>query len=253
MKATGIVKKAFGNLLNIEFQGEIKQGEICFIELGNIALSAEVIEINNNRAKVQVYEDTSDIQLGTHVSFSKRLLEAELGPGLLTSVFDGLQNPLEEVAKKEGLYLNRGVYIPALDREKKWDFTPTCKVNDKLKRGDSLGFVMEGRFEHKIMLPFNLRGEYTIKYIAEEGSYNIEDTVAKVVSNDKEIELSMLQRWPVKMALTEGVRIRPSEMMDTGMRIIDTQLPLLKGGTFCSPGPFGAGKTVLQHHLAKIF
>lgn len=248
----GKVTKGFGNLLHIQFEGNIRQGEVCFIKLGNIALSAEVIEINGNEAKVQVFEDTSDIKLGDEVEFSTHLLEAELGPGLLTSIFDGLQNPLEKVAEVSGLFLKRGVYLPPLDRARKWEFTPTCRKNDVLKRGDSLGEVVEEGFHHQIMLPFSCSGKYTISWIAEPGSYTIEEPIARGVDEKGgKAEFYMLQRWPVKKALIEGMKSKPFQTMDTGLRIIDTQLPILKGGTFCTPGPFGAGKTVLQHHLAK--
>lgn len=248
----GKVVRAFGNLLHIRFDGDIKQGEICFVNMGNIALSAEVIEINGNEAKAQVFEDTSDIKLNTEVTFSTHLLEAELGPGLLASVFDGLQNPLEDVAKVSGFFLKRGIYLPPLSREKRWDFTPSMQVGDIVSRGDTLGSVREKRFDHLIMVPFTLRGKYQITFMAPKGSYTIEEPIARAKDEKgSEITFTMLQRWPVKTPLIEGVRVCPSEMMDTGLRIIDTQFPLLKGGTFCTPGPFGAGKTVLQHHLAK--
>lgn len=251
-EAKGKVVKAFSNLLHIEFEGDIKQGEICYINLGNISLSAEVIEINGNEAKVQVFEDTSDVKLNSEVSFSSHLLEAELGPGLLTSIFDGLQSPLEEVAKVSGLFLKRGVYLPALDRKRKWEFSPNCREGDFAHRGDTLGIVQEMRFDHLIMVPFACRGKYQISYLAKKGHYTIEEPIAKAKDEKgNEIVFTMLQRWPVKSPLVQGVRVRPTEMMDTGLRIIDTQLPILRGGTFCTPGPFGAGKTVLQHHLAK--
>ncbi len=180
------------------------------------------------------------------------LLEAELGPGLLTSILDGLQNPLEKVADVAGFFLPRGIYIPALDRERHWDFTPTVKVGDVVERGDTLGTTIEERFKHHIMVPFSRYGKYKITWVIKHGSYNIETVVAKATDeNGKEVQFSMVQKWPIKNALFHGEKIKPSKMMDTGLRIIDTQFPLMKGGTFCSPGPFGAGKTVLQHHLSK--
>jgi V/A-type H+-transporting ATPase subunit A len=252
IKATGRIVKAFGNLIHVEFEGNICQGEVAFIKLGDLSFSAEVIEIKGNEAKLQVFEDTRGIKLHTPVVFMERLLEAELGPGLITSIFDGLQNPLEAVAKVSGLFLSRGVYLPPLNREKKWDFTPTASVGDVLEKGSAYGQVKETMFDHKIMIPFNLRGKFTISWIAKPGSYTITDVVAKVTDeNQKEHQLTMLQRWPVKMALQVGRKVKPKELMPTGLRIIDTQFPLLKGGTFCTPGPFGAGKTVLQHHLSK--
>lgn len=251
-KAQGRVVKAFGNLLNVEFHGDIRQGEVCSVRVGHLLLKAEVIEIIGNEAKIQVYEDTRGIKLDTVVEFSTHLLEAELGPGLLTSILDGLQNPLEKVADAAGLFLSRGLYIPPLDRTKHWDYNPTASVGDVVKRGDSLGYTMEGRFHHEIMVPFSSSGEFTLNWIIKPGSYTIETTVAKGV-DEKGVEhhFTMLQKWPVKMPLAEGERIKAPKMMDTGLRIIDTQFPVLKGGTFCSPGPFGAGKTVIQHHLSK--
>ncbi len=251
--ATGKVTQAFGNLLHVEFQGDIYQGEVCMVRLGGgISLKAEVIEIVGDEAKIQVFEDTRGIRLNTAVEFSSHLLEAELGPGLLTSIFDGLQNPLEKVADATGLFLSRGVYIQPLDRVHHWDFHPTAKVGDLLVRGDAIGFTAEGRFPHQIMVPFTFMGEYTVSWVIKPGSYTIDTVVAKVVDvHEKEHLISMVQKWPVKIPLFEGERVKATSMMDIGLRIVDTQFPVLKGGTFCSPGPFGAGKTVLQHHLSK--
>jgi V/A-type H+-transporting ATPase subunit A len=251
--ATGRVVKAFGNLLHVEFTGNIRQGEVCSVRIGpGVSLKAEVIEIVGQVAKIQVFEDTRGIRLDTTVEFSTHLLEAELGPGLLSSIVDGLQNPLEKVADATGLFLSRGVYIPPLDRSRHWDYHPTAKVGDTVKRGDPLGYVMEGRFHHQIMVPFALFGEYKVSWLIKPGSYTIETAVAKLVSPEGEEQLvTMLQKWPVKIPLAEGEKVRANVMMDIGLRIVDTQFPVLKGGTFCSPGPFGAGKTVLQHHLSK--
>jgi V/A-type H+-transporting ATPase subunit A len=180
------------------------------------------------------------------------LLEAELGPGLLTTIFDGLQNPLEKVADETGVYLSRGVYLPPLDRKKHWDFHPEAKVGDVLVRGDTLGMVTEGRFPHKIMVPFSQFGKVKITHVAKGGSYTIDTVIAKAEDEKgRELEFTMVQRWPVKNALIEGKKVRADRMLDTGLRTLDTQFPVLKGGTFCSPGPFGAGKTVIQHHLSK--
>lgn len=251
-KATGVVVQAFGNLLHVRFDGSIRQGEMARIHVGDEHLLAEVIEIAGNEAKVQVFEDTRGIKFNTPVRFDDHLLEAELGPGLLSSIFDGLQNPLEKVAAATGLYLSRGVYLPPLDREKVWEFTPIAKVGDQLHRGDTLGTVPEGRFPHLIMVPFSFFGKVKITSVAKPGSYTIETIIAE--GEDEKglpVQFKMLQRWPVKNALMEGKKLRPTRMMDTGLRILDTQFPVLKGGTFCSPGPFGAGKTVMQHHLSK--
>ncbi|NGX34636.1 MAG: V-type ATP synthase alpha chain [Candidatus Anoxychlamydiales bacterium] len=251
-KATGTVIKAFGNLLHVLFEGDIKQGEVSYVKLGSKLFASEVIEIAGNEAKIQVFEDTSGIKLNSKVEFSSHLLEAELGPGLLTSIYDGLQNPLEKIAEEAGFFLSRGLYLNALDREKKWDFVSKIEVGAKVKRGDFLGEVKESHFNHQIMVPFSYRSELEITWIAKNGSYTIEETIAKAKdANGKEHDIKMLQKWPIKMPLIEGKRQRPSKMMTTGMRILDTPFPVLKGGTFCTPGPFGAGKTVLQHHLAK--
>lgn len=251
-KATGKVVKAFGNLLHVSFEGDIRQGEVVFVEVDGLSLKAEVIEIAGQEAKIQVFEDTRGVKFGTSVQFTGILLEAELGPGLLASIFDGLQNPLEGIADLNGFFLPRGVYLPPLDREKRWAFDPVAKTGEKLRRGGVLGTTLEGRFSHKIMVPFSSFGTYQITWVIPSGSYTIDTVVAKAVDEQgREHSFSMLQKWPIKNALLEGKKIKPSKMMDTGERIIDTQFPLMKGGTFCTPGPFGAGKTVLQHHLSK--
>ncbi len=250
--ATGYVTQVFGNLLFVRFEGNIRQGEVAFINVGDLELKAEVIEIMGQEAKVQVFEDTRGIEYRTPVVFKEHLLEAELGPGLMSGIFDGLQNPLEKVADISGLYLSRGVYVNALDRQKHWDFQPTKKKGDKVKRGAELGFTMENRFHHSIMVPFNRYDEYVVEWVITPGSYTIDTVVAKIKDSKGNIfDVTMIQKWPIKMPLKEGKKVRPHKMMDTGLRIIDTQFPVIKGGTFCSPGPFGAGKTVLQHHLSK--
>ncbi len=168
--ATGRVIKAFGNLLQVQFVGSIRQGEVAFVKIGDKALKSEVIEIVGDEAKIQVFEDTQDVEFGTPVNFTGDLLEAELGPGLISSIFDGLQNPLEEVAIATGLFLPRGVYLNALDRKKKWDFKPLAKKGDLLERGDAIGFVLEGRFHHKIMIPFSHFGKYTLTFVINQGT-----------------------------------------------------------------------------------
>ena len=250
--ATGKTIMAFGNLLQVRFEGNIRQGEVAMVQLDSCELKAEVIEIIGNEAKIQVFEDTSTIKLGTPIHFTGQLLEAELGPGLLSRIFDGLQNPLEEVAEYAGFFLPRGVYLPPIDRNRHWDFIPVAKIGDTLMRGDTLGTTLENRFHHKVMVPFSLFGKYQISWMIKAGSYPVDTVVAKAV-DEKGIEHSftMVQKWPVKSPLIEGERVSPTKMMDTGLRIIDTQFSQMKGGTFCTPGPFGAGKTVLQHHLSK--
>lgn len=251
--ASGVVVKAFGNLLQVRFEGNIRQGEIAMVHVAGQSLKAEVIEILKDEAKLQVYEDTRGIGLGTKVEFLGDLLEAELGPGLLKEVVDGLQNPLEKLAATTGIFLERGVYIPAIDRKRKWDYKPHAKVGSVLKRGDLLGITKETQFDHHIMIPFSFFGKVTITEVAPAGSYTVEHVIAKGKDEKgKEHQFTMLQKWPVKNPLIEGKKVKANKMMSCGLRIIDTQFPLVQGGTFCTPGPFGAGKTVLQHHLSKF-
>lgn len=251
-QSTGRVVKAFGNLLQVKFEGDIRQGEVAMVELDGTHLKAEVIEISNDEAKIQVFEDTKGVKLGTPVVFTGDLLEAELGPGLLTSIFDGMQNPLHGVADAAGVFLPRGLYLPPIDRKRKWDYEPKVKEGEMVQRGDTLGKTMEGRFHHNIMVPFSHYGHYTVTWTIKAGSYPVDTVVAKAVDEaGLEHEFKMVQKWPIKSALMHGEKIKASRMMDVGLRIIDTQFPVMKGGTFCSPGPFGAGKTVLQHHISK--
>lgn len=251
-ETTGKVVKAFGNLLQVKFDGNICQGEVGLVHVEGIDLKAEVIEIVGDEAKIQVFEDTRGIKLNSFVKFTRELLEAELGPGLLASIFDGLQNPLEKVAHASGLFLPRGIYLQPLDRSNHWDYSPKAHIGDVLSRGDILGTVPEGRFHHHIMVPFSKYGKYKLTWVIKSGSYTIDTVVAKAQDEaGHEVSFTMVQRWPIKNALIEGEKTKAHRMMDTGSRIIDTQFPVVKGGTFCTPGPFGAGKTVLQHHLSK--
>ena len=247
MNAVGSVIKAFGNLVHVTFDGDICQGEVAFVIVDDTKMLSEVIEIKGNIAKLQVFEDTYGIALGTKIEFCGHLLEAELGPGLASSIFDGLQNPLQNVADKAGVFLKRGLYFPPLNRTLKWQFKPYAKPGDTVERGDTLGVVQEGLLEHHIMVPFSLNGKYTLDFVAQEGSYTVDEVIASA-PNEK---FTMVQRWPIKKMLQFGEREPLKEIMSTGLRILDTQFPIVKGGTFCVPGPFGAGKTILQHHLSK--
>lgn len=248
----GRVISAFGNLIQVHFSGQIRQGGLVLVKAGKSELKGEILEIEGSLAKVQIFEDTAGICLDSPVRLLDGLLEVELGPGLLASIVDGLQNPLEKLATRAGNFLSRGLYLPPLDRAKKWNYRPVAQVGQSLCRGDVIGTALEGKFDHQIMLPFSLYGNYQITWICSPGEYTIETTVAKAVDREgKEINLTMVQKWPAKLPLIEGTRLLPEKMLDTGLRVIDTQLPLLKGSTFCTPGPFGAGKTVLQHHLAR--
>ncbi len=251
-QASGFVVRAFGNLLQVRFNGTIRQGEVAFVVVDGVKLKAEVIEIVGQEAKIQVFDDTREVKLNTAVSFTGELLEAELGPGLLESIFDGLQNPLPKVAEQTGLFLTRGVYLPALDRSRHWSYEPHVKVGHHVERGDIIGIALEGKFKHQIMVPFNLYGSYEVIWVIGHGSYTVDTVVARLRdSKGNEYEVTMVQKWPIKSALMHGEKVKPEKTLETGLRVVDTQFPLLKGGTFCTPGPFGAGKTVLQHHLSK--
>ncbi len=242
-----------GNLVSVEFEGRVSMNEICYVKVGNTSLKGEIIRIRGNVAQVQIYEMTNGIKYGDEVEFTGDMLSAELGPGLLGQVYDGLQNPLPALAEKAGWFLERGVYADALNDEKKWEFTPTAKAGDTVRAGKYVGTVPEGPFTHKIFVPFYLLGNYKVKSVAEKGEYTITDTIAVIVDDRcKELPLTMSFKWPVKRAVncyTE--RLAPTETMETKVRLIDSFFPVAKGGTYCIPGPFGAGKTVLQHTTSK--
>ncbi|MEE1060245.1 MAG: V-type ATP synthase subunit A [Ruminococcus sp.] len=250
---TGKVVSINGNLVSVEFDGNVSMNEICYVKIDDTALKSEVIRIKGNVAQIQVYEMTGGIKYGDAVEFTGEMLSAELGPGLLGQIYDGLQNPLPALAEKAGWFLERGNYADGLNAEKKWEFTPTVKVGDTLSAGEYIGTVPEGAFTHKIFLPFYLLGNYTVKSVAKKGEYTIKDTVA-VVSDERgrETELTMSFKWPVKRAIRcYSERLAPVETMETKVRLVDSFFPVAKGGTYCTPGPFGAGKTVLQHTTSK--
>ena len=250
---TGKVVSINGNLLSVEFNGNVSMNEICYVLVDNTALKSEVIRIKGNIAQIQVYEMTGGIKCGDTVEFTGEMLSAELGPGLLGQIYDGLQNPLPILAEKAGWFLERGNYADGLDADKKWEFTPTANVGDTLRAGEYLGTVPEGAFTHKIFIPFYLLGNYTIKSIAEKGEYTVKDTVAVITDErGRDIPVSMSFKWPVKRAIRcYSERLAPVETMETKVRLVDSFFPVAKGGTYCTPGPFGAGKTVLQHTTSK--
>ena len=242
-----------GNLLTVEFENPVIQNEVGFAKLGDIQLKAEVIRIRGNHAELQVFEDTVGLKVDDPVEFTGDLLSVELGPGLLTQVFDGLQNPLPALAEECGFFLQRGKYLKALPREESWAFTPLAKAGDTVVAGDTIGKVPEGIFDHKIMVPFRLPGRMTVKFVADEGEFTVEDTVA-VVTDDKgrDHDVKLMQVWPVKMPIKcYAERLRPTEPLATSQRIVDTFFPVARGGTYCIPGPFGAGKTVLQQITSR--
>lgn len=252
MNKHGKTVAANGNLLRVKFEEHISLGEVGYLQLGELQLKAEVIEIDDSIAVMQVYEDLYGVKLDDEVVFTGELLEIELGPGLLASIFDGLQNPLEVIANECGRELPRGKHFPALCREKKWPYKPSAKVGDVLTRGMRLGATQEGRFEHVIMVPFQCYSEYTLTWVADEGNYTVDEVIAKATdAKGNEVTWTLLQRWAIREQLKEGKRRPLKNRLSTGLRAIDTMQPLMKGSTFCTPGPFGAGKTVLQHHMSK--
>lgn len=249
----GKVVSVNGNLVSVRFSGNVSMNEICYVLVDGTALKSEVIRIRGDIAQIQVYEMTGGIKCGDDVEFTGDMLSADLGPGLLGQIYDGLQNPLPILAEQAGWFLERGVYADGLDNEKKWEFTPTAKVGDTLRAGDFIGTVPEGAFTHKIFIPFYLLGTYTVKSIVEKGEYNVKETVAVITDErGRDINVAMSFKWPVKRAINcYSERLAPTETMETKVRLIDSFFPVAKGGTYCIPGPFGAGKTVLQHTTSK--
>ena len=249
----GFVTAVNGNMVSIRTDGIVTMNEVAYIETGDRRLKSEVIRIRGSSVQVQVYEITKGIRVGNKVQFTSELLSVELGPGLLGQIYDGLQNPLPKIADKVGYFLEPGLYLKALPRDTKWHFTPTAKVGETLQRGMAIGWVPELHFKHIIMLPFDFYGEWTITKILPEGDYGIDEVIAEVADakgNMKQVR--MWFSWPVKRAVdcyTE--RLKPTEPLVTKTRIIDTFFPVAKGGTYCIPGPFGAGKTVLQQVTSR--
>ncbi len=250
MSTKGIVKGIIANLVIVEVDGPVAQNEIAYIVLGDTKLMAEVIKVVGKSAYVQVFESTRGLAVNAEVEFMGYMLEVVLGPGLLERNLDGLQNDLD---KMDGIFLKRGQYTFPLDEEKLWDFKPLAKKGDKVSAGSWLGEVDENYQPHKIMVPFKMEGNYTVKSVAKEGQYTIYDTMAVVEDeNGKEIELNMIQRWPVKQPVTlYKEKPRPYKLLETGVRTLDTLNPIVEGGTGFIPGAFGTGKTVLQHAISK--
>jgi len=250
---TGKIIGISGNMVSVAVDGNIMQNEVGYILKEDERLKSEIVRIGEGVAYMQVFESTKGLKIGDMVEFSGELLSVQLGPGLLTQVYDGLQNPLHDLAAKYGFFLPRGVEMKPLDEKKKWEFTPSVKKGDVVIRGIPLGHVPEGIFKHAIMVPFNLMGEYNVEEIAKAGKYAINDVIAKLKDEKGAIhKITMTFTWPVKIPI-EAFRdkVVPTEPLVTQARIIDTFFPVAKGGTFCVPGPFGAGKTVLQHILSR--
>jgi V/A-type H+-transporting ATPase subunit A len=250
MATKGIVKGIVSNLVTVEVDGAVSQNEICYITVGSVRLMSEVIKVIGKNVYVQVFESTRGMKVGDEAEFQGHMLEVLLGPGMLSRNYDGLQNDLDKMG---GVFLSRGEYTYPLDRERLWDFNPLVKAGDRVTAGSWLGEVEENSQPHRIMVPFTFEGTYTVKSVAGNGLYTIEQVVAIVtddVGNDREV--TMIQKWPVKKPVVcYKEKPRPYKLLETGVRIIDTVNPIVEGGTGFIPGPFGTGKTVLQHAISK--
>jgi V/A-type H+/Na+-transporting ATPase subunit A len=250
MSTTGKVKGIIANLVIVKVNGPVSQNEICYINLDGVLLMAEVIKILGDQAYVQVFESTRGLKVGADVEFRGHMLEVTLGPGILSRNYDGLQNDLDRMT---GVFLKRGEYTPALDEKKKYHFVPLAKPGDNVVAGSWLGEVKENWMPHKIMVPFKMDGYFIVKSVAAEGEYNIEQQIAVLTDKDGvEHNVTMVQKWPVKIPIRAyREKPRPYRLLETGVRVIDTLNPIVEGGTGFVPGPFGCGKTVLQHALSK--
>jgi len=250
MATTGKVAGIISNLVIVEVDGPVSQNEICYINLVGVKLMAEVIRIGSNNAYIQVFESTRGLKTGTEVEFTGHMLEATLGPGILSKNFDGLQHDLN---KMDGIFLQKGDYTHPLEEDKLWEFKPIAKAGDEVEAGSWLGEVTENWIPHKIMVPFTYKGHFSVKEIKPDGEYKIYDTIAILEDeNGVELDVNMVQKWPVKIPIkTYKEKPRPFDFLETGIRVIDSLNPIVEGGTGFIPGPFGTGKTVLQHALSK--
>ena len=250
MKTTGRVNGIISNIVIVKADGPVGQNEICYVWTGDTKMMAEVIKVIGDAAYVQVFDSTRGLKIGDRVEFEGHMLEVTLAPGLLSRNYDGLQNDLE---KMDGLFIARGSITDPVDYDAEWEFSPLAKAGDKVTASSWLGEVKEQWVMHKIMVPFTMTDCYTVKSVAEVGKYKITDTMAVLTDAEgRDHEVTMVQKWPVKQAVrcyTE--KPRPSRIMETGVRPIDTFNPMAEGGTGFIPGPFGAGKTVLQHAISK--
>jgi len=251
---TGHVVGINGNMMAVEVdKGSVVQNEVAFVKLPDAKLKAEVIKVIGRKCFLQVFEDTTGISVGMPVEFTGNMLAVELGPGLLGQIYDGLQNPLTLLENKQEFFLQRGQYKEPIDRSKKWDWKPLAAVGDRVRAGQWLGEVPEKFITHRVLAPLGMHGTAVVKKILPEGSYPITEKVAELELNGKIVTVAMSQQWPVKKAIKAyKERIYPEELLITRQRIIDTLFPISRGGTSCIPGPFGAGKTVLQHLISKF-
>ncbi|MFH1045999.1 MAG: V-type ATP synthase subunit A [Candidatus Omnitrophota bacterium] len=252
-KRIGYITKINGNMIAVSAPDFVIQNEVAYILHQDERLKAEVIRVRGKSAEMQVFESTRGLKIGDPVEFTEQLLSVELGPGLLGQIFDGLQNPLPQLAEKYGFFLKRGVYLEALADETRWDFTPLVKKGDRIRAGGKLGFVPEKIFKHYILAPFDLDGTLEVVEIAAAGKYNLQQTIARLKDEHEQIHQAHLQQvWPVKIPIRAyAQKLKPIKPMVSKMRIIDSLFPVALGGTYCIPGPFGAGKTVLQQLTSR--
>ena len=244
---TGIIKKVAGPLVIAEGMRDANMFDV--VRVSSQRLTGEIIEMHGDRASIQVYEETSGLGPGEPVESTGLPLSVELGPGLIGSIYDGIQRPLDDIMKVSGNNLQRGVEVPSLKRDKKWKFQPVAKEGDRVETGDVLGTVQETEIvRQKIMVPHKLRG--TIKSI-QAGSFTVTDTVAVIATEEGDVKVSLMQKWPVRVGRPYKRKLSPEMPLVTGQRVIDTLFPIAKGGVAAVPGPFGSGKTVVQHQLAK--
>lgn len=246
----GVVKGIVSNLVTVEVDGPVSQNEICYITVRGVELMSEVIKVIGASVYVQVFESTRGMKVGDKVSFTRHMLEVTLGPGMLSKNYDGLQHDLD---KMDGVFLKRGDYTHPLDTTRKWDFKPIAKAGDTVQAGSWLGQVDENHQPHRIMVPFVMEGSYTVESVKPAGQYTVEETIAVIVDAEgKKHDITMIQRWPVKVPIqVYSEKPRPFKLLETGVRTIDTLNPIVEGGTGFIPGPFGTGKTVLQHAISK--
>ncbi|MCJ7741327.1 MAG: V-type ATP synthase subunit A [Methanoregula sp.] len=249
----GRITKISGNMVTVRFDSPVMQNEVAYILHEAERLKSEIIRVRGNHAEMQVYEATDGLKIGEEVEFTGELLSVELGPGMLGQVFDGLQNPLPEIAQQCGFFLKRGVYVKALSDTQVWDFTPMVQPGDRVRAGDKIGFVVEKIFKHYCMVPFSLRGTFEVVSIETAGTFTIREVVAQIKDpHNKIYPVYLSQNWPVKIPIQAYAEKRkPGEPLVTKMRLIDSLYPVARGGTYCIPGPFGAGKTVLQQLTSR--
>lgn len=251
---TGKIVAVHGNLVIAETDTRVVQNSVGYcVRQDGVRLLSEVVRVRGRLADLQVFEETRGLKVGDTVEFRREMLSVVLGPGLLGQIYDGLQNPLPKLAEQVGFFLQPGTYIHGLLPDKKWTFTPEIGVGTKVERGDVLGSVPEGIFKHQIMVPFGWQGSFTVERVAAAGDYTIEDEIAVLKDEAGQSRgVKMQQDWPVKLPLNVSRRrLMPTEALTTRVRIIDSMFPIVRGGTYCIPGPFGAGKTVLQQITSR--